>query len=230
METPLTLFNSLIQKILESFCKEKNMKKLIVLMAAVSLFSFSAVKADATTIISLSGGYNFASGDTIDYFQYYYGGMNDWSKGGGAVHLDAWFGTDQLQAGIGIGFTSLFSISDRADMTSTYGEWVTWKATFAYIPITAQVRFFPLGGLYVGALAGYYYPAIIETVKGDSGTEYEPTTDTGESVFGAGLMVGYEMALIDFLVLGVQVRYQIVWDVEDVNHNTALMLTAGVKF
>ena len=208
------------------------MKKFIVLIAAVSLLSFSAAKADASTIISISGGYNFASGDTIDYFEWAYSDV-DFNKGGANVNFDVWFGDDQLQFGGGVGFTTLFMVSDLEDKSSNpdYNEWIKWEATFAYIPIYAQIRFFPTGGLYVGALAGYYYPAIIQTIKGvDTGDEYEPTTDTGESVFGVGLMVGYEVALADFLVLGVQVRYQAVFDVDDTNHNTALMLTAGVKF
>jgi|GEM_PF-3209821 len=208
------------------------MKKLIVLIAAVSLLSFSAAKADATTIVSISGGYNFASGDTIDYFETVYSDI-DFDRGGGAVHFDVWFGSNTLQFGGGVGFTSLFRVSDWQDETANPyydNQFIKWEATFAYIPIYAQIRFFPMGGLYVGALAGYYYPAIIQTITGADGTEYEPTTDTGESVFGVGLMVGYEVALVDFLVLGVQVRYQAVFDVDDTNHNTALMLTAGVKF
>lgn len=208
------------------------MKKLIVLMAAVSLFSFSAVKADATTIVSLSGGWNFASGDTVDMFETAYSNVDDYTKGGGAVHLDVWFGSDQLQYGGGIGYTGLFMIDDSFENGSF--ELVEYKTNFAYIPIYAHLRFFPIGGLYVGGLVGYYIPAISEQSWID-GVKQPDTADSGDYVFGVGLMVGYEVAIIDFLVIGVQLRYQAVFDENEYNetivdHNTALMLTAGVKF
>ncbi len=135
------------------------MKRIFVLIAAVAVMSFSVAKADASMIVSLSGGYNFAAGDTIDMFDAVYADISDKTKGGGAVHLDAWFGADMFQFGVGIGYTGLYMISDTV-YNSTYGEDVKYKVHFAYVPVYAQARVFPFGGFYVGGLAGYYYPAI----------------------------------------------------------------------
>ncbi len=202
------------------------MKRFLVLISAVCVISFSAAQADASMILSLSGGYNFAAGDTIDMFDAVYAGIDDKTKGGGAVHLDLWFGTDMFQFGASLGYTGLYSIDD-----SFYAgaDFIEYKAHFAYIPISVQARVFPLGGFYVGALAGYYYPIITQEAK-INGVKQPDVSDTGDYQYGIGLMTGYEIALIDFLVLGVQIRYQLVMDGDDVNHNTALMLTAGLKF
>ena len=179
------------------------MKKLTIILSIITLVIAFNAKDLSAMHLSAYGGYNYLSGDAVDYY-------NGAEKGGFGGAAELWF-MDDLQIGIGIGFLQIY----------TYEEDLSGYETIVYfIPIMVNARYYILGGLYGGAGIGYHYAY----QKSDLGTV------EGGSCFAVQFMTGYDIFLMDSLILGLTVRYAVGYDGDYEWHNLTVGATVGVKF
>ncbi len=136
--------------------------------------AMAATKTDGGLIVSIGayGGYNIPSGTYVDSIKAASGTAGGITFGGNLL-----LGSQLIRGGVGVTYLTVGSISATS-------------ATYAYLPIEALVRVYPIGGLYIGALGGYALEMFSPT----------PTTKTNGITYGGS--VGYAL---EFGALSVEV-------------------------